>query len=213
MLSRRISVHFRAALSILLLATASMAVHAQNRERQSGPSLAETEHWIENTFNGDNVGYLQMPSSDDWIHESYSAVFEGCTLGLESSKIHHYTANGIQHEQQSSVIYYVDLKDIDPASIKVYFYHAMLMRLAFVGLLTTNDEDKITTIKFPNGIEDLVRPSAFPHERHFAPELTSVGNSIPFDREGIAMAPKYAPRFIKAMRHATELCGGRRSTF
>lgn len=204
---------FPAALPILLLATTSMAVYGQSGKRQSGPSLIETEHWIENTFNEQNVGYYQILSADNTIDESYSVVFEGCTLGLESSEVHDYKYNGTHSEQQSSVLYYVDLKDIDPSTIKVYFYDVITVRRAFVGLMTTNDENKITTLMFPNDIENLVSPSVFRHEKHFTPERVVKVDSIPFDKSGIVMASDYAPRFIKAMRHAVQLCGGRRSTF
>lgn len=204
---------FPAALPILLLATTSMAVYGQSGKRQSGPSLIETEHWIENTFNNDNVGYFQNFSVDNTLDQSYSITFEGCTLGFEASEVQRYTSDGTHHERQSSVVYFANLKDIDPSTIKVYFYDVIKVRRAFVGLMTTNNENKITTFMFPNDIKHLVSPSVFRHEKHSTSELVFRGDSIPSDKSGIVMAPDYAPRFINAMRHAVQLCGGKRSIF
>ena len=209
------------ALSTLLLAAASSystrdtqatinQVKAQSTETHPRPSLLESEHWIENTFTDENVGYYQIFSSDNAVEKSYSIVFEGCRVGLESSEIDRYKYKGTQTEKQSSVIDYVDLKDIDPASIKVDGHIVIVIRRAIVGFRTTNDERKITEFRSPNGIEELVRPSLSEKQPHYSPHRTSKTNNLEM---GIVMAPEYATRFVKAMRHAVQLCGGKGSAF
>lgn len=205
---------FRLVVPILFFAAVSIvatkSIHAQSSERQNGPSLAETEHWIENTFNNDNVGYFQPSTPGNSLEESYSIVFEGCKLGLETSEVQRFASNKTPNEQQSSVIYYVDLKDIDPASIRVDGHINIIIRRAIVGFKTTNDDRKIAEYSFPNKIEELVRPSQFKKQSHYDPQMIFKTDHV---EDGMVMAPDYAPRFIKAMRHATQLCGGKKSTF
>jgi hypothetical protein len=70
-----------------------------------------------------------------------------------------------------------------------------------VSIQTTNDKDSIVEkAHTPAGKGETIR--SMEHEVGF-----------PYPKGGIAVKPDYAPRFLKALRHAVELCGGKRSTF
>jgi hypothetical protein len=218
-------------MSKLLLAVLTFAAcqgvpygqQAATSKRAQGPSLEETEHWIQQTFTTINTG---RDSCQEYIdsanvgygpfytcfYESYQSIkFEGCTLWLQIHERsggvnnHGLVEDSIKGRDDTSVE--IHLGDIDPASIKVGspmgVYGKLGMKTlhdnpaAYADLTfrTTNDEDKITI--YANRSEH--------YNVHACCGIIS--------EQGIALRPDYAPRFTKALSHAVELCGGKSSPF
>ncbi len=173
--------------------------------KNSAPSLAATEKWIEQTFGeGSHIVYKGFQGID----------FDNSKGGDPC----YVTFTVTEQVDPTSIRFYefVSLADIDPTSIKAgdlihdtdittvknpdlvnySTYEVKDHPYIFVTLRTTNDSNKVTSHTKVNG-EDL---SVTEHE-------------LGYPQEGIAVNPEYAQRFIKAFRHAVDLCGGKASAF
>jgi hypothetical protein len=173
--------------------------------KNSAPSLAGTEKWIEQTFGeGSHIvhkGFQGIGFDDSQGGDPCYVTFT-VTEQLDPTKVRFYE--------------FVSLADIDPTSIKVgdlihdtdittvknpdlvnySTYEVKDHPYVFVTVRTTDDNNKVTSHTKING-EDL---SVKEHE-------------LGYSQEGIAVNPEYAQRFINALRHAVDLCGGKASTF
>ena len=210
--------------TVILFAT---ALPAQQSSPRSGPSLQETDDWIRQTFNDDNTGMFgcdefERGMSDDYgsgmscAKTQYHIKIDGCrvTLYVSSFVVVSPGTNGNVRDISPSddSIATFDLHDIDPASITAgqvrwmfgdpskKTFHENSPSFAQVQIETTNGKDAISVV-YTN--RETKVPSQ-PKLEHSC--CTLIGH-------GIAVKPDYAPRFVKAIRHATELCGGHPSAF
>jgi hypothetical protein len=214
----------------LVLCLPSPGQQSKSKARATGdgaqPTLAETETWIIQTF---EEGKHFHPYFED--HASQHIGFPGIdkrdgTQCFMSSEVWNNDADDNlaaywKHEIPMRFDQLIDLADIDPGSIKagdVRHDPATATgahsgpgngvppdwqdtSYVLVTITTTNSKDRILTRSYNNSTKNETTRS-MEHEAGFSnPD------------GGIAVKPDYAPRFIKALRHAVELCGGRRSTF
>jgi hypothetical protein len=178
-------------------------------EKQSGPTLEETEAWIKQTFyDGSHVWQDTKQEVDFYQKENPPCtlqflIWDGPTsvhirasqfVSLSDLDPDSFVASELIHDTD-----YASLKDpnlIDPVTgaVKDHPY-------VYVKVKTANGKDSVsstTYIKAKNGKDEQIHA----HE-------TEIGLGV----KGIALEPQYAPRFIKALRHAVELCGGKPSLF
>jgi hypothetical protein len=188
------------------------------------PSLADTEKWISNTF-ADNSGMLTCSEFDSnnpgaeygmeygCFKDSYSLDFAGCNVTFYTFNSHEgyllthdpvaYSEDG---KERNSIAKF-NLGNIDPKTIQagdVWGAFGPLDKKKFhanpaqtnITLATTDSNDTIT-IEFPYA------------SRPFTAKTNKLGGSYGF----ITTSPEYAPRFVKALTHAVELCGGKASAF
>jgi hypothetical protein len=188
-------------------------IHAQragNSQKTAQPSLKDTEKWIAQTF-------------DDHIVHKGREHIDFDNAGNTQCSMYFYVTEQFdilnpQIDEKIRFMQLVDLSDIDPATIKAselihdtdittvkdtnqidYSTHtAKDHPYVFVRIKTTNDKDSITSSMYMTYLNG---------EHH------TMEREVGFDREGVAVEPEYAPRFIKALRHAVELCGGKPSAF
>jgi hypothetical protein len=199
------------------------AQQAENPKRQE-PSLAETEEWITQTFTDMNTGKTLCGEFNSYVPSSeygpdLSCNFEFYTLEFDQCEVKFYTRyahtliNAAQNirelavrDQQMDYLLSFTLSDIDPTSISVTdlkqgslgpldkkTFHPNIPYVA-VNFRTTNDKNSMVESK-PDGTGKM-----------------AVHDCCTFG-SGIGMEPNYAPRFVRALRHAVELCGGKPSAF
>jgi hypothetical protein len=193
-------------------------------QQQREASLAQTEEWINQTFTVDlnasrascNEFDPDKPGSEYGtgfycLYEKYSLDLKGCraTLSISHSHRTHTLALTDQEDEKDSTMLSFNLRDIDPSTIrtgettgsfgplrgKTFHDNVPSVRVDFS---TTNDADTMTLI-YPHGHEPTTQ-----YKKHKCCDSSG---------SGIDMKPEYAPRFVKAFRHAVELCGGKTSTF
>jgi S1-C subfamily serine protease len=172
----------------------------------TGPSLSETDEWLNNTFqDGVQGGYLNCVDAEGeridtrllgtsrwplrtWCDHTYFGLgMKGCNATLIT-----------KHEGsfELRVVLDFNLKDIDPSSLRVNkSTMEPTAEIWQVMTLDTRNHEKLVTKHYGD---------REPYLSHWDFE-TGV--------EGIYMRPEYAPRFIKAFQHAIELCGGKSSAF
>jgi hypothetical protein len=183
---------------------------ARNNEEKQEPTLVETENWIHQTFGeGSHFVYgARFGISFDKLNKTDN---NQCWVRLTAFNI---------GDQEIRFMQFANLADIDPASIRI-------------GELI-HDTD-VTTVKDPGQI-DYSTGAVKDHPYVFARIKTtdsaesvydditfvqngkstkhsSKENEVGFTGEGIALKPEYAPRFVKALIHAVQLCGGKPSAF
>lgn len=224
-----------AACFVIVLSVGCM-IHAQqagNSHQSPRPSLDDTEKWIVQTFTSENTGASACEEySDDTMGdvsvgygpymECYNTSYNNlsidqCRVMFEIHKLHSALGkNGMHREVVDTMgkVVTFDLGDIDPTSILAgspygqfgnpgkKTYHDNPALYLDISIRTTNDFNRIA---IENGL-----PRQPISERH-KPEMLHTCCGLV--ENGITVSPEYAPRFIKAMRHAVELCGGKPSTF
>lgn len=212
---------------IMFLAAHSMQPQQSvDPQRKQRPSLDETEGWIKQTFTNENTGRsncgeydpnqpgVNFGSYTSCTYSAYKISFAACKVTLE---VHESTGgfgeNGQKPDEynfkRDSLVSF-DLSDIDPNTIKpdapYGTYGDLKKRTHFdnppwnvdVHFRTTNDANKIE-VDYPFG-SDPGKPNG-------------VHTCCDYIGFGLAVRPDYAPRFVKALRNAVELCGGKSSTF
>jgi hypothetical protein len=192
----------------------------------SNPSLTETERWINNTFR-DNSGESGCSEFDvitrnehhgpdfDCTYQKYSWEFDGCTAKLFTFNSHRKQTrdqttgqleidNGDDKKDDSLMEF--QLRDIDPKSIRAeeprrQTFRDIEWQEVDVCMTTTNSEDKVLlwyvdAPSFKDGHQPYKVHDACGFLNHF-----------------VTVKPEYAPRFVNALKHAVELCGGKPSAF
>ena len=203
----------------------------QQTTASEAPSLADTQKWIKNTF-AENSGQSLCHEFDSRLRqpepeygEEFACLIESYDLVLDGCKVTFYTFHS--HRRYSLVppvpaaaaqkwnngddkvrdfVAEFNLGDIDPKTIQVSepwgtygkldkeTYHPNLPQV-YISLATTNNEDTIA-IAFPYGVSH--------GEQYKIHELGGIGY-----HNFVTIQPDYAPRFVKALTHAAELCGGK----
>lgn len=214
------------AILLALIGASFLAYRVYSRKQD----LAETLAWMDRTYNphegGENLGkghgkqeyFARRPEDHvEEITEVFQDTFtyaNACTIAIHSETL----PVGIFKTVPAKSDYAFDLHDIDPASVSLKKYdlhngglscsdpeHVSALGLscdaAEVEFHTSDEipaitEDSVTTFTKITGADHESR-------RH---STTSQGWFIVDD-------VPYAERFAKALRHAIELCGGKRSKF
>jgi len=165
---------------------------SQVTQTKTSPSLTETEKWITQTFKNDATAQHFVSGLGDSASKVYRLDFDKCkaTLDIEQQGFSSRVGFNGDHETYS-----FNLADIDPLSIK-FVVIDMPLHFADVTFSTTDDTDSIELNVVPYG--EKANPAGKPHSVHLG---------------GIPVGEDYAPRFVNALRHAVELCGGKPSAF
>lgn len=190
--------------------------------------LKETLLWMDQTYNphegGDNFGqghgweihYLQKGNVEE-ITEKFNTTFThdgGCNVVTRSETF----PVGVFSETPSVTTYKINLRDIDPDSIKVKTYdtHKDVFSCADpeqVKLYELNCDNAEIEFLTRNGATDINEDSVrtFTKLTGSDHELRNVSKT----NKGWLVVDDvpYAQRLAKALKHAVELCGGRGSRF
>jgi hypothetical protein len=205
----------------------------QQKAAISAPSLADTEQWIKNTLAENSGNSLchefdssKQPGSEygaDYScrNQHYSLDFEGCKATFWTFNSHRsgrYVGTGHpifdegedSDEKGDNSIVKFNLGDIDPKTIRTeetYGSFGSLGKKTFHAnieqvnvCVATTDSAPTMTIIFPfslSGDQKLfkIHELCWPRDNF------------------VTVQPEYAPRFVKALTHAVELCGGKTSAF
>jgi len=198
---------FSAILAILLaclLETGCSRLHeneSQVAQTKTSPSLAETEKWITQTFKNDATAQHFVSGLEDSAFKVYRLDFDKCKATLDIEQQGFSSRAGFNGDHET---YSFNLADIDPLSIK-FVVIEMPEHYADVTLRTTDDTDSVELNVVSYG-EQANRPEK-PRSVH------KIGSEGVPSLGGIPVAEDYAPRFVNALRHAVELCGGKPSAF
>jgi hypothetical protein len=206
----------------------------QQKAASGAPSLADTEQWIKNTLAENSGNSLcnefdsrKQPNSEygaDYScrNQRYSLDFEGCkatfwTFNSHRSGRYVATSHPIfdegedrSNDKGNDSIVKFNLGDIDPKTIRAeepYGWFGSLGKRTFHAnkeqvnvCVATTDSILTITISFPFSLSG-------DHELFKIHELCWPTNNF------VTVEPEYAPRFVKALTHAVELCGGKSSAF
>lgn len=184
-----------------------------------GPSLAETLQWMDSTYNshqaeGGSFGHgLQEVYSSGKLFKSRSERFtyNGCQFMLF---IKDNPVASLYRELYTSEIDMVNLRDVDPASIKLYLFDSQ------ASGLSCNIDPKYMTCDIAE--LDFETPDQTPlFKEHFHavyPKLRGKDHDAYHDgktfvAEFLLDNVEYAKRFTRAFRYAVKLCGGKPSPF
>lgn len=196
-------------LSVIMLVFPVCLLWAQQSEKsrqQQEPSLAETEKWITQTFgDGRHIVYKGFQAVD----------FDKPDKSDDTQCFMQFSVTD-QVDLHLRLLQLVDLADIDPASIKSSepihdtvddsIFTVRDHPYVFVTINTTNNKDSIISYTYWKENGESLKHREMEHLVGFP----NIGDAA---KVGIAVEPEYAPRFMKALRHAVELCGGKPSTF
>jgi hypothetical protein len=198
----RIVRSLRCGLVTVCLLTA--AAFAQNAAKS--PSLSETLEWMKNTLGpkgfveSDRNGYNKyeaVPGKTSYTETIKSFSYDGCRIKIV--KIADTVDPVIGGEYVAQYTDEFDLSDFDPTSIDAESGDGDL-KGHVVTFSTTNDKKLIRCSSITLNGKDAGKPS---------PCVPAMDDSeqLRFSSEN------YTKRFSKALRHAIELCGGKKSTF
>lgn len=191
------------------------------------PSLADTEGWIKNTL-AENTGQSichefdsSKQSGADYGPEffcrskSFELDFDGCKVTFytfyshRGVNLHEKPESNNGDDKADASIAEFNLRDIDPKTIQATdpygtfgplgnkTFHANSAQVD-ISLATTNSEETMT-ITHPN--------SPLSNKQFKLHALSGYVDNF------VTVQPDYAPRFVKALTHAVELCGGKTSAF
>jgi hypothetical protein len=169
------------------------------------PSLADTEKWIEQTFSdGSHIvhGGRQRIYFGESKGDGSCDIFFEVTEQVDPTKLRFYEFVNLGDVDPTSVkatdlIHDTDITTIkDPSLVNYSTGEVKDHPYVFVTVRTTDDGDKVTSRTKING-----------------GGLSEKSHELGYPLEGIALNPDYAPRFINALHHAAELCGGKASAF
>jgi hypothetical protein len=182
-------------------------------------SLADTLAWMDSTYNshesiggGFGHGREEIFSAGKPFKRRYSSfTYDDCRITLHARDD---PTAPLYSDLYTSTVYDFNLRDIDPASIKVYRYDAqagglscdfdpahMICNIAEIEFETRNQSPLIT-----ENI-DITWPKLKGNERE------GHSNKPTFVAAFYVDDSQYADRFAKAFSHAVELCGGKPSPF
>ena len=206
-----------AALTIAVAFAAGMYYHVQKMTTADDePSLADTVAWIQNTYNShEGKGGAWGHGREEWASDGKafrrrleSLKFDGCKLTLTVKD-----DPSVPQAMLSTFLKSVELKDVDPNSIEFTTYdsqHGGLKCAEFPNLTCDMAELNFETYnQRPSMSEELtsIFPNLVGKDRVARMHNTTFVATILLDDV------KYGNRFVKAFRHAIELCGGKVSPF
>jgi len=203
------------------------AQQPEDSQQRETPSLIDTESWIKLTFTEETAGRSDCQEYDpekpgvnygpyaSCTYSAYKISFEACKVTLE---VHQSTGgtgvNGQKPDEynfkRDSVVSF-NLGDIDPTTIKLGTprgtYGDLKKKTHFdnppsmveVHFATSNNLDRIQVL--------------YPYSSYLKDRPEKAHACCGMGEWGIAVKPDYAPRFVKALDHAVQLCGGKPSTF
>ena len=198
-----------------LIAMSSSISLAEN----SGPTLGETLSWMDGTYNP------HRDSGGGWGHgreeifslgkpfkrRSSTFTYDGCTM--EITRMDDPTAPAYSITS-SKVVSALNLKDIDPSSIKAYLFDPQYGGLScdfdLGGMKCTAAEVEFQTFNQKPLIEnewEFTYHSLVGDEHENRTKSKSFVSMLYFDDAD------YTKRFVRAFRHAIDLCGGKPSPF
>jgi len=212
-------------LALLSAEHSTLAQLAKNSRQQQKPSLEETEQWIAQTFtDGKHYGpnfanyaiqvihFDNSSKSDETQCYMYFSVFNGDMNSVLDSYW--------RREENVRFMQLVDLAEIDPTSIRaIELNHDSDSTTtknsisAENSLSVAKDEPYVfLSIKTANEKDSIIQHT-YLKEDGKSKTSQSMEHVVGFFPNGIAVKAEYAPRFIKALRHAVELCGGKPSIY
>jgi hypothetical protein len=218
----------------LILFSASPLMQAQqpsSSRQQQNPSLADTETWIAQTFGEgkhyhpyfmdhaiQRIKFLNIGKSDGTQCYMWFEVENGDAESVNNAYWKTLDSGKADYERLLRFDQDIYLADIDPRSIKASEVRRDPENATgpHTGLGDRPPPDWqdnsyiLVSIKTTNDKASIVENS--PNLGGKGKTYRSLEHEVGFNG-GIAVKPEYAPRFIKAMRHAVELCGGKPSTF
>jgi hypothetical protein len=167
--------------------------------RKQRPSLAETQQWLANTFSD---GVFEATGRDSKI------TFNGCRAVITGSTEFRYVEQ-TNHTTVPSTDSF-NLGDLDPNNISV--------DNTANGSIDNTAKNPAVVVNLPvNGrggrVTEVLQLPARPNSTPTPKPDSSESDPTYYYALRLSVAPEYAPRFIKAMRHAVELCGGKPSVF
>jgi hypothetical protein len=184
------------------------AQQADNAKQGREPSLAETEAWITQTF-GEGRHVVYRASQEIVFYKSD----ESDRCDMQFSVIE-------QVDASPRALQLINLVDVDPSSIQS---GQLIHDSEFAANKDQNRVDNLTaavkdhpyifvTIKTTDN-RNAVISYTYRNENGAPTRYSEMEHSVGVSNLGVAVEPEYAPRFIQALRHAVELCGGKPSTF
>lgn len=167
----------------------------ETRHRQNDPDLRETLEWL--TRASMQSGFVRAGSIIDEIHTEIQSSGDSCSVTMIETRPE--AAPSFREKLTFSLsdidptdIYVTDLAKPDPDEPELSKLRAKINKGRFsVTFHTTNYTKKLMT------------------------EYTDPENGKPFGVQQYIMFTNdwFAPRFAKALKHAIELCKGRKSTY
>lgn len=203
------------------------AQQAEYSQQRRTPSLEDTESWIKSTFTEENAGRSDCQEYDpgqpgviygpyaSCTYSVYKISFDLCKVIIEV----HQSTGGIGENGKKPDVYKFkhdsvvsfNLSDIDPTTIKLETprgtygdlnkktHYDNPPSMVDVHFGTTNDLDRIQV--------------QYPYSSYLKGQPEKIHACCGLGEWGIAVRPDYAPRFVKALHKAVELCDGKHSTF
>jgi hypothetical protein len=196
-----------AALVLLIMIAPSTA-------QAEGASLAETLAWMDNTFNphehsSGHGRWETFSVSKPFQRRTTRFTYNGCMLTFS-------TNGGVLVENyQDTSSFTVNLKDVDPNSIRTKAYSSQVAGMACEAWPSLDMECDIAEMTFEtrNQVPFIEGQSHFVYPELKGKDHNSYYTGKSFEA-GIGIDDvKYAARFENAFRHAVTLCGGRPSAF
>jgi S1-C subfamily serine protease len=190
-------------------------------EQTTSPTLSKTDEWINRTFNDLTTGWQSVsyygehipaektgftnprtgrdnpvPNWNDKIYTEYSLTITECRAALlittADLKIDLEDHMNMTEKRLERVVFWFNLGDIDPSSISIT-PNEIWQRVTFS---THNNADLIIWADPDNKAVQHKTQSLQPLSVNY------------YGGGGLNLTPEYAPHFIKAFKHAVELCGG-----
>jgi hypothetical protein len=126
---------------VLLMLTAPLTAHAE------GPSLAETLAWMDNTFNphGHSSGHGRWETfsvGKPFQRRTTIFTYEGCTLTFST------TGGVLVRNYQDTGSFTVNLKDVDPNSIRTKAYSSQVAGMSCEAWPSLDMDCDIAEISF-----------------------------------------------------------------
>lgn len=190
-------------------------VSSMSAQKTPAPSLRETQDWITNTIeHGDNGrGYgvfsTHFPKEDDSSDTDAKVTFNACEMTIAS-----HTRGGAVTVFED-LVQTVNLKDLDPRSIKVTPNSSK-----FGGLTcyTDNNDCDEATVSFETRDAKLLVRSQFKGVYRDATLNSGPNQQKPYEQmlehtSILVSEIPYAKKLSHALAHAIELCGGKGSSF
>jgi hypothetical protein len=172
-----------------IIAEAPIGSPLRRPSPKSSPEVSKTLHWIQNTL-ADEEGktlYFSKDGKDDTRVNLLPDV-NGCQVTFVYAERSDWKET--YHTRQQ-----VNLGDLDPTSIEVY--KAPHDAIGPVSHVTVDTTDKVPTIRLTV------------NDRNWQPAM----GTVPSTHLLWELPAPYAARFVKALKQAITLCGGKPSSF
>jgi hypothetical protein len=160
----------------------------------TSPEIQKTLHWIQNTFN-DREGNTQYMGADGEIvnHRNLMTELNGCQVTFV------YETGQVEKDKREEETFHsreqVNLGDLDPTSI-TSDDRAPEIGGGPVSIVRVHTTDKTQSVNEAVG------------DRGWEPALVVRTTDLLWE-----LPSPFAERFVKALKHAITLCGGKRSSF